>query len=40
MKGGILITEINEVDLSQKVLEFLMCIGHLMNMYVFFDEPD
>jgi len=37
MKNGVLLTEINENDLSQKVLEFLMCIGHLMNMYVFFE---
>lgn len=40
MQGGILITQTNEFDLSQKVLEFLMCIGHLVNTYVFFEDPE
>jgi hypothetical protein len=39
MQSGILLTEIDELNLSKKLIEFLMCISQLVNMYVFFDEP-
>lgn len=31
---------IDEVDFSSKILDYIMCIGQLTNMYVFFDQPE
>lgn len=40
MQSGILLTEVNESNIAQKIINFLMCISGLVNMYVFFDEPN
>lgn len=41
MQGGVLIADsINETNLAQKVLYFIMCIAQLINMYPFFESPE
>lgn len=31
---------IDEVQFESKIFDFIMCIGQLSNMYVFFDKPE
>ncbi|MEG1499681.1 MAG: DUF1828 domain-containing protein [Clostridia bacterium] len=40
MKSGEIVCKISEeAQLSYKFFQFVMCIGQLVNMYAFFDEP-
>ena len=41
LQNGMIYIEIaNEKNLANRIFDFIMCIGQLSNMYVFFESPE